>query len=99
MPRADAVIWLDPPNYLRAWRLALRPWRNFGMSRPELPLGNRDWPFEQYRFGFKSLKRGAELRAQIAATLQTHGGTKIWRCKTQTDIEAAVRDFVNSGSV
>ena len=25
LPRADAVIWLDPPGHVRAWRLARRP--------------------------------------------------------------------------
>ncbi|SFU09321.1 hypothetical protein SAMN05444141_108140 [Pseudovibrio denitrificans] len=42
LPKADAIIWLDPPLILRAWRLLVRPWQNRGKTRAELPAGNFD---------------------------------------------------------
>lgn len=55
MPRADVLVWLDPPTLLRAWRLAKRPWSSLGRTRPELPDGNPDRLWQQYRFALRSL--------------------------------------------
>ena len=91
LPRCEGVIWLDPPEVQRAWRLALRPWRNFGRVRPELPQGNVDWPLEQYRFAFQSLRKGAKFRHTIESQLRMYPNMKIWRCREQKDIEAAIK--------
>ena len=34
--RADTVIFLDPPTWLRLWRVAHRTWRHYGQTRPDL---------------------------------------------------------------
>ncbi len=39
LDRCQGVIWLDLPERLRAWRLAIRPWKNIGCARAELPDG------------------------------------------------------------
>lgn len=54
--RADALVWLDPPEYVRALQLAVRPWKYFGQTRPELPPGNREWPLQQYFSPFAVLR-------------------------------------------
>lgn len=90
LPRAEAVIWLDPPELVRAWRLMSRPWRNFGKTRPELPAGNTDWPLQQYKFAFRSLKNRSNFISYIATTLEAVDGLVVWRCKTQHEVEAAV---------
>lgn len=90
LERADGVIWLDPPEYIRAWRLAIRPLRNFGRTRPELPPGNADWPLEQYRFAMRSLRRGDQLRDFISSSLKEVSGLAVWRCRNQKQIDAAV---------
>lgn len=69
IPYADSLIWLDPPSWVRAWRLAIRPLRNFGRTRPELPSGNVDWPWEQYRFAIRSLRYQAKFQENIACQL------------------------------
>ena len=91
LPRCEGVIWLDPPEALRAWRLALRPWRNFGRTRPEVPPGNIDWPLEQYRFAFQSLRKGVKFRHTIESQLMTYPDVQIWRCRKQNDVEAAIK--------
>ncbi|WP_422376427.1 DNA topology modulation protein FlaR [Roseibium sp.] len=90
LPRAEAVIWLDPPELLRLWRLACRPWRNFGKERTEIPSGNRDWPLQQYRFAFQSLMKRDRFRAQITSQLHSVQGQSVWHCRTQSDVEQAV---------
>ncbi|MBM7066597.1 DNA topology modulation protein FlaR [Actibacterium sp. 188UL27-1] len=91
--RADGVIWLDPPDYLRALRLLIRPWRNFGTTRPELPPGNADWPLQQYRFAQRSLRSGARVRATIDDALAGADDATVWRCKTQRQIDQAAQTW------
>ncbi|MBU2991916.1 DNA topology modulation protein FlaR [Octadecabacter sp. 1_MG-2023] len=69
LSRADAVVWLDPPIALRAWRLLKRPLKRRGMTRPELPDGNPDYLMEQYRFAWRSLRKDTQFRASIAVAL------------------------------
>lgn len=42
--RADALVWLDPPEYIRAWQLAVRPWKFLGRTRPEIGLAMSTGP-------------------------------------------------------
>ena len=90
LPRCEGVIWLDPPDALRAWRLALRPWRNFGRSRAELPDGNVDWPVQQYRFAAQSLWKSRRFRVRIETALAAHPPRRLWHCRSSTDVEAAL---------
>ena len=89
---AEGVVWLDPPEILRAWRLVIRPWRNLGRTRPELPNGNVDWPLEQYRFALRSLKNRSRFREGIKSSLC---GTDVyvWHCRRQRDVEKAIDDL------
>ena len=91
LPRAHVVVWLDPPEHVRAWWLLLRPWMHRGRTRPELPAGNVDWIGEQYRFALRSLRKGRSTRAHIARTLRSIGNVRAWRCRTDGDVEDAVR--------
>ena len=90
LPRCEGVIWLDPPEVLRAWRLALRPWRSYGRRRPEVPSGNVDWPLEQYRFAFQSLRKGAKFRYMIEAQLIKYPYVQLWRCQGRDAVEQAI---------
>ena len=96
LARCQGVIWLDPPELVRAWRLALRPWKNFGRSRAEIPQGNVDWPLQQYGFALKSLRRGARFRKEIEATLQATPPSHLWRCRHQRDADDAI-EFISKG--
>jgi len=89
-PRANAVLWLDPPEALRLWRLVRRPLRNAGWTRPELPEGNIDWPLQQYRFAVKSFRKRSKVRQMIARCLDEAGGTNVWHCTTQEQIDKVV---------
>lgn len=95
LPHADALVWLDPPAHVRAWRLFLRPLKGIGQTRPELPNGNADWPLQQYRFALKSLRKQAKFTEQIsqyyAPTLATH-----WRCRNENDLDAALHSLAPS---
>lgn len=93
LAKADAVLWLDPPEAVRAWRLLARPWRNRGQTRPELPPGNTDWPLTQYRFALRSLINRSKLRNRIAAELAAAGPLRVWHCRSKSDVDAAVDDW------
>ncbi|MGH0001969.1 DNA topology modulation protein FlaR [Pseudovibrio ascidiaceicola] len=93
LPQADAVLWLDPPELVRAWRLMVRPWRNIGKPRQELPEGNREWPLQQYRFVLRSLKNGSRLRSSIKTCLEGAANQRIWHCRNQRDIETAFHEW------
>lgn len=87
---ADALVWLDPPFYARALRLARRPWANLGRTRQELPEGNPDRVIQQYGFALRSLARTKRFRAAIAAALADPGAVQVWHCRTLRDAEAAL---------
>ncbi|MBB4010176.1 P-loop NTPase family protein [Allorhizobium taibaishanense] len=90
LQHADAVMWPDPPEWLRAWRLLTRPLRSRGRTRPELPDGNVDWLWEQYKFAIRSLRHGGEFRDTISTRLAAAGHLSVWRIRTADDIASAV---------
>ena len=94
--QADAVVWLDPPEHVRAWQLAKRPWQYFGKTRPELPPGNVDWPWQQYKFALASLKKRAKFREQISAAFRDANGIHTWRCRTENDRRDVVNEWANA---
>lgn len=94
--RADGVIWLDPPEWVRALRLFARPWRNIGRTRPELPLGNNDWPFEQYKFAIRSLRKRSKFRNYISTCLDNVDGLRVWHIRSSHDMEMAVDEWRNA---
>lgn len=96
LKRAEGVIWLEPPVWLRAWRLAIRPLRNIGRTRPEIPPGNVDWPWQQYKFAIRSLRKHSRFRDSIYTLLAGAEGVRIWRIQSKRDIEAAVNDWRNA---
>jgi adenylate kinase family enzyme len=74
--KADALVWLDPSEHVRTWQLVLRPWKNFGKTRSELPVGNVDWPLQQYLFALRSLRNRSKFRTQISDVFQSTDGIK-----------------------
>jgi len=44
LPRADAVVWLDPPIALRAWRLSSRALKGPSRTRAGQPLSGAQIP-------------------------------------------------------
>jgi len=90
---ADVVVWLDPPNSMRAWRLLIRPWRNLGQTRSELPTGNPDWPIRQYQFAFQSLRNSRRFSEGIASGLATAPDVPVWRCRSSEQIERAIVEW------
>jgi len=87
---ADGLIWLDPPIYKRAWRLFVRPLRFRGRTRPELPEGNVDWPVQQYKFGWRSLRKNAAFRSQIAEVYEDADQLRTWRCRDEDGLGDAI---------
>ncbi|MEL6519475.1 MAG: DNA topology modulation protein FlaR [Pseudomonadota bacterium] len=92
MGRADVIIWLDPPELTRAWRLLQRPLRHIGQTRPELPKGNQDWPLAQYRFAFQSLRKGQWFRRTVRATLSAANHPAVWHCRSNSDVGLAIEN-------
>lgn len=88
--RCQGVIWLDRPERIRAWRLAIRPWQNLGRVRPELPDGNVDWPLHQYAFALNSLRKGRASRQAIKTMLNAAPPANIWHCTSKRDVDAAL---------
>ncbi|MEP3347721.1 MAG: DNA topology modulation protein FlaR [Litoreibacter sp.] len=91
--RADALVWLDPPEHIRAWQLATRPWKNLGKNRPELPEGNIDWPWQQYGFAFRSLKNRAKFRRYISEVFHNADGLEKRRCSNEKDRLAVINNW------
>ena len=94
---ADALVWLDPPGYVRAWRLARRPWTFIGTTRPELPSGNVDWPWQQYVFALRSLRNGSSFRAAILDVYRDSDGLQKWQCRNADDLRAVIRAWAEAG--
>jgi adenylate kinase family enzyme len=83
--KADVLVWLDPPEHVRAWRLATRPWKHRGKTRSELPPGNIDWPWQQYKFAIRSLKNRSKFRTYISDVFGSADGPQKWRCRNEND--------------
>ncbi|WP_299968903.1 DNA topology modulation protein FlaR [uncultured Roseobacter sp.] len=83
--RAQALIWLDPPEHVRVWQLALRPWKYLGRTRPELPSGNVDWPLQQYHFALRSLRNRARFHSYIGEIFEGTKHIPKWRCRSKRD--------------
>lgn len=83
--RADALGRLDPPEHIRVWQLAARPWKFFGKTRPELPSGNVDWPWQQGKFALRSLKKRSKFRSYISEVFDNADELQRWRCRNETD--------------
>jgi len=94
--KADALVWLDPPEFARAWQLATRPWKHFGRTRPELPPGNVDWPWQQYKFALLSLKKRSKFRADISEVFNGADRIQKWRCRTASDRVAVVAKWTEA---
>ena len=95
LPKADGLVWLDPPEHIRAWRLAVRPWKHYGKTRNELPAGNIDWPLQQYRFAWRSLKNGARNRAYLSRVFHTATVRK-WQCRGCESLDQVVEDWARA---
>ncbi len=94
--KADALVWLDPPERIRAWQLATRPWKNLGKTRPELPPGNVDWPWQQYKFAIRSLKKRSKLRMNISEIFRSAEGLQKWRCQDKDDLAAVLAEWTRA---
>jgi adenylate kinase family enzyme len=71
LARADLLVWLDRPVWLRSWRVARRTLRHLGPTRPDLPdgcpevLGQQTWDF--FRFIWRTRRSARDRMAQLAA--------------------------------
>lgn len=93
--KADALVWLDPPEHIRTWQLAKRPWKFFGKTRPELPSGNVDWPWQQYKFALRSLRNRSKFRSYIAEVFDNADALQKWRCRNKTDRIAVISKWAS----
>ncbi|WP_227271402.1 P-loop NTPase family protein [Roseobacter weihaiensis] len=94
--KADALVWLDPPEHIRAWQLAKRPWKYLGETRPELPAGNVDWPWQQYKFALRSLRNRSKFRTYISEVYCRADGLQKWRCRNEKDRIAVVTKWAKT---
>ncbi|WP_222403325.1 DNA topology modulation protein FlaR [Rhizobium leguminosarum] len=90
---ADGVMWLEPSEWLRAWRLAIRPLRSVGRTRPELPQGNVDWPWDQYKFAIRSLRNRTKFRTSISRQLAATEGLRVWHIRNARDLASALDEW------
>ncbi|WP_372574980.1 DNA topology modulation protein FlaR [Ruegeria jejuensis] len=94
--KADALVWLDPPEHVRAWQLATRPWTHLGSTRPELPPGNIDWPWQQYKFALRSLKNRSRFRTYISEVFSSADRLQKWRCRNESDRKTVVTQWAKA---
>ncbi len=87
LPYAQGVIWLDTPTYRRAYRLTRRAFKYIGKSRPELPTGNIEYPLQQLKFAWNSLRKSALTTHYLEATLLSHKSCPVFRCITNLDVQ------------
>ncbi len=58
--RADTIIFMDPPRYLRVWRVLTRTLRYRGRPRPDMPDGcdeRYDWAFLKWTWNYDRKRR------------------------------------------
>jgi adenylate kinase family enzyme len=92
LDRADAVIWIDLPAWLRLCRIVLRSWQYLGRTRPELPAGNTEWPgLRQVKFAAKAYFRHAGYQRTVTDRLT---GTHV--CVVHLTRRAEVRQCLAS---
>lgn len=88
LERSTLVIWLDPPAWLRFWRVLRRTLRYLGRTRPEHPPGNRDWPGRrQLRFLTGTIRNRHAFDAALSEAL-TNAPVPVLRLKKPRDVKA-----------
>lgn len=68
MARADTLIWIDAPLWLRYWRVLRRTFVNYGRTRPDLPDGcpeQINWEFLRWIWDTRNSAR-RRMRAILA---------------------------------
>ncbi len=86
LPRADLVIWLQPPIWQRAWQLLKRSLRYHGRTRPELPPDNTDQFWPQIQFGWRSLRKQAAFDREVSDAMADHPAINLQVCRSRADI-------------
>jgi len=96
MEFADALVWLDTPAHIRGWRLFVRPWKHLGRTRAEIPSGNTEWPWQQTKFAYHSLRNEAAFRNVLSKAFEEAGPVQKWRCRTGSDRDEVARRWAAS---
>ena len=94
LERADNVAWLDLPVALVMWRLVRRSWVRKRDS-VELWHGNREegW-LNQIRWLFwPGLQRAFENRRDLPARLARHPQLRVYRLRSDADVEVFVQSI------
>jgi adenylate kinase family enzyme len=98
LDHADGLVWIDPPEALRALRLLVRPWKSLGQTRPELPKGNVDWPIQQYRFAWRSLRKRAKFKSYLRTAFASVTLEQKWHCRSTSDLDAVIARWASFAS-
>lgn len=93
LARADLLIWLDLPLWLRFWRVLARTVRWYGRSRPDLPEGCNE------RFGRNSLEfwafiwRTRHSSRAAMARLAAGAGKPVVRLRSPREVRRWLEGF------
>lgn len=93
--RAEVLIWLDLPLWLRLWRVAKRTVWFFGRSRPDMQKGCREGlnP-EMFRFWAYIWQTRHSAREKIAQSLRDAPKTlTVHRVTSRAEVEALLAQF------
>lgn len=90
--RADGIISRDPPLWPRSLAFGAEAVVEQGATRPEVPEGNIDWPFAQYKFAIRSLRNHAKFRNSISVELAGVKGLRLWRVRNGRDLRKVIDD-------
>lgn len=90
LERADTLIFLDIPLFIRAWRVLKRRVEYHGVSRPDLPDGcpeNINWEFVQYIWRTRNIDRLRMIKFfdSVSESKETY------RLRNRSEVEKFIR--------
>ena len=94
MARADSLVFLDMPTYLRVWRVILRTIKDYGKVR----VGSSEGCPERFNWEFLSkwvLRYNTMGRPKVLQALEnTPDHLKCYRLKSRKDVQAFLAEVV-----
>jgi adenylate kinase family enzyme len=96
--RADTIVFVDLPRFIRIFRVIKRWYNNRNSNRPDLPQGCKE------QIDMKLLKSvwnfGKKRKPEIINTLEQHKGDKnIFILKSSNDIERFIKNLQSDGTL
>lgn len=95
--RADHMIFLDYPTYIRVWRVILRTFKYWGKPRPDMADGCPERFDREFIFKWVAGYRGRSYAKDLQILADASDQLKCYHVKSERDLQQLYRDAESYG--